>query len=214
MQRRVFLSAAAFSLAPIGLVSAADRRLFAAKMVPEDVTTPVDSQASGEATFTLDLATLRLRWDITWRDLSSPAIGAHLHGPGHLFTNALPLVDLAPRGIRNPLHGEAVIDEALLQYMIMTWAYVNLKTQRSPDGEIRAPVVISQRLLGMISMSSGRLMPQSTLGSSILQAAITCVFGAQLDSKAAAAAPSNQARILGPPRCIAWRPTREVRLSH
>ena len=127
-------------MAPGGLVRAADRRLFAAKMVPEDETFPVDSKATGEAKFILDLDTLKLRWDITWRDVSSPAIGATIHGPGQAFTNALALVDLAPRGIRNPLQGEAVLDEALVQYMITTWSYVNLKTQRYPNGEIRGQI--------------------------------------------------------------------------
>src|SRR4051812_15441924 len=98
MRRRVFLTAAALSVAPAGLVRAAERRLFAAKMVPEDETFPVDSKASGEAKFTLELETLKLRWEITWRDLSSPAIGAQIHGPGQAFTNALALVDLAPKG--------------------------------------------------------------------------------------------------------------------
>lgn len=140
MRRRVFLSAAALTVAPAGLVRAAERRLFVAQMVPEDVTTPVESKARGEAKLTLELATLKLRWDITWRDLSSPPVGISLNGPGQLFTNALPLVDLAPRGIRMPLQGEAVIDEALVQYMITTWAYVNLKTQRYPNGEIRGQI--------------------------------------------------------------------------
>ena len=100
----------------------------------------VQSQGSGRGEFKLDIPTQRLSWKITYAGLTSRVTGVHMHGPGQMGTNGLPFLDLAPNGIRMPLEGSAEVTEAQVQYMISTWAYVNITTERYKDGEIRGQV--------------------------------------------------------------------------
>ncbi len=140
--RGLFL--AFFLLALVGQAGPADAaakvRYFYADLVSDEETFPVESKGKGHAEFTLDLDTLRLSWKVTFSGLTSKAIGVKIHGPAQMFTNGVPVVDMAPKGVTNPLEGSAIVEEALVQYIISTWAYINISTEKYKDGEIRGQI--------------------------------------------------------------------------
>ena len=120
--------------------AAAKVRYFYADLVSDEETFPVESKGRGHAEFTLDLDTLRLSWKVTFSGLTSKATAVKIHAPAQMFTNGVPVVDLAPKGVSNPLEGSAVVEEALVQYIISTWAYINISTEKYKDGEIRGQI--------------------------------------------------------------------------
>jgi hypothetical protein len=133
-----------FLLALIGQASsahaAAKVRYFYADLVSDEETFPVESKGKGHAELTLDLETLRLSWTVTFSGLTSKPTAVKIHGPAQMFTNGVPVVDMAPKGVSNPLRGSAVIEESLVQYILSTWAYINISTERYKDGEIRGQI--------------------------------------------------------------------------
>ena len=121
-------------------------RVFNADLNAWNQTRLTESPANGMADFTLDLATLTLSWDVTFKGLISTPIAASLHGPSQPGANGLPFIDLAPNGIISPLRGSAVVNEAQVQYLLAGWTYVNITTEKWPYGEIRGQLDVGPRL--------------------------------------------------------------------
>lgn len=115
-------------------------RLFYSEMSAANQTVLTDSPATGNAEFRLDLATLELTWTLNYRDLTSPAVGIHIHGPAQPGTNAPPMLDLAPQSKESPLNGAVKVTEAQVQYMLQGWSYVSIHTSKFPEGEIRGKI--------------------------------------------------------------------------
>jgi hypothetical protein len=115
----------------------AGARDFHADLAAEWQTRYTESAATGRADVHLDLATLTLSWTITWRDLSGAPRSLALHAPAQPGANGAKVLDLAPRGLRSPVRGSAVITAAQAQYLLYGWSYVNLASTRFPAGEIR-----------------------------------------------------------------------------
>jgi hypothetical protein len=103
------------------------------------------SPATGRADFQLDLTTLTLTWTVEFDKLTAKPIAASLHGPAQPGANGLAFVDLAPKGIRSPLTGSAVLTEAEVQYLLAGWTYVNITTEKFPFGEARGQVDVGPR---------------------------------------------------------------------
>lgn len=95
----------------------------------------------GCALFTLDRATLRLDWSVTYGRLTSTPTGVHVHGPQTPGGNAGVLFDLAPNGLASPVAGSIVLNEAQLAYLLTGRTYVNLHTTRYPPGELRGHIM-------------------------------------------------------------------------
>jgi len=110
---------------------------FYAELSPDEQSATTESPGRGRADFLLDRETVRLSWTVTYRDLTSPATGAHIHGPQRPGANAGIQIDLAPKGLRLPLEGAAVLTDAQLEYLLSGRMYVNIHTVKYPDGELR-----------------------------------------------------------------------------
>ena len=102
----------------------------------------VDTLASGSGTATLDTGTNLLSWDITYQDLSGPAIAAHFHGAAANCGEAGVQVTILPGG--GPPAGVIVGSDTLgagqvADLLAGLW-YVNIHTSNHPGGEIRGRV--------------------------------------------------------------------------
>jgi hypothetical protein len=96
-----------------------------------------DSPGKGHIEFVLERKTLKLSWKLTYANLTSPPTSVSLHGPQTPGGNAGVVVNLSPKGVTNPLEGEAIINDGILAYLMSDRLYVNLFTTKYKDGELR-----------------------------------------------------------------------------
>ena len=122
-------------------VAATDRIQFVTNLDGGQETPPVETIANGSGMIYLDRASRKLLWEISYNDLSSPVTGAHFHGPVGPGVAAGVQLKLAPtNATTNRLVGEATLtDEQMRQVLAGLW-YVNIHTEKYPDGEIRGQV--------------------------------------------------------------------------
>ena len=114
--------------------------LFQADLTADEQTATVNSPGRGRAEFSLDRATLRFSWKVTYGRVTSRVLGVSVNGPQRPGTNAGVQIDLAPRGPAPALQGSAVLTEAQLDYLLAGRMYVNLRSARYPDGELRGQI--------------------------------------------------------------------------
>ena len=99
-----------------------------------------DSAGQGMGDITLDTATKKLTWTVTSSGLSGEPTAAHFHGPAAAGENAGPVVDIS-KAIAS---GSAEItDQHLADLQSGKW-YLNVHTEKFPDGEIRGQVEKAQ----------------------------------------------------------------------
>jgi hypothetical protein len=122
-------------------VTATDRIQFVTNLDGGQETPPVETIANGSGMVYLDRAAKKLLWDISYNDLSSPVTAAHFHGPVGPGVAAGVQLKLAPtNATTNRIVGEATLtDEQMRQVLAGLW-YVNIHTEKHPDGEIRGQV--------------------------------------------------------------------------
>jgi CHRD domain len=121
---------------------ATDSRIeFVANLDGRQETPPVATVANGSGAIMVDRATRRLYWDVTYNNLSSPVTGAHFHGPSGPGVAADVQVPVdVPTGATERIRGEAELtDEQMRDVLAGLW-YLNIHTERYPDGEIRGQV--------------------------------------------------------------------------
>ena len=137
--------AVAILLLPVAtLATAADSAgppvRFYADLSPDEESTTTVSPGTGRADFSLERATLRLSWRVTYSKLTSGVIGAAVHGPQRPGTNAGVQLDMGAKGFAPPLVGSAVLTDAQLQYLLAGRMYVNIRSRKYPDGELRGQI--------------------------------------------------------------------------
>ncbi len=114
---------------------------FFADLSADEESAVTESPGAGRVEFVLDRKTLRLTWQVTFRKLTTPPTGLHVHGPQTPGGEAGILFELAPpRGLRDGVSGEKILDDGLLGYLVQDRLYVNLQTRKYPAGELRGPV--------------------------------------------------------------------------
>ena len=114
---------------------------FFADLSADEESAVTESPGAGRVEFVLDRKTLRLSWKVSFRKLTTAPIGLHVHGPQTPGGEAGILFELAPpRGLRDGVSGEKLLDDGLLGYLVQDRLYVNLQTRRYPAGELRGPV--------------------------------------------------------------------------
>jgi hypothetical protein len=103
-------------------------------------TPPGNSPATGYAWMRFDAATNTLTWTVEYAGLTGPANGAHFHGPGVRGMNSPVVVPLGT-AFASPIQGTVVLTPAqATQFLGGRW-YLNIHTQRFPNGEIRGQAV-------------------------------------------------------------------------
>ena len=77
-----------FALCLVSGAAQAETKIFKATLSGASEVPPTTSTGTGAATVTLDTATGKLSWDVTYSGLSGPAMAAHIHGPADPGQNA------------------------------------------------------------------------------------------------------------------------------
>ena len=96
-----------------------------------------ESPGLGHADFTLERATLRFSWKVTFSKLIGKVTGVRIYGPQTPGGNAGVLVDLGGGGLTSPVEGFAVLNDGQLRYLVTDRMYINVTTTKYPAGEIR-----------------------------------------------------------------------------
>jgi len=99
---------------------------------------PPPSGGGGSGTVTYDDATNLLSWNITFSNLSGPAVAAHFHGPATPAENAGVIVTIGD--LTSPSVGSQVITEADEAQLLGGDWYINYHTSACGGGEIRGQV--------------------------------------------------------------------------
>jgi hypothetical protein len=109
---------------------------FTAKLNGASETPPNDAKGTGNAVVSLDTATKKITWKVTYSGLSGPATMAHFHGPAPAGKAAGVAVPLTPP-LASPVRGSATLTDAQVGDLKGGQWYVNIHTAAHPDGELR-----------------------------------------------------------------------------
>jgi hypothetical protein len=118
----------------------AETMTFTAELKGSNEVPPTDSAATGTAEVTVDTDSKKLSWTVTSSGLSGDPAAAHFHGPAVVGANAGPVVDISASIAK----GTADITDAQLAELQTGKWYLNIHTQKFPDGEIRGQVEKAQ----------------------------------------------------------------------
>jgi len=132
---------------------------------------PTSSRGNGFGLFTL--IGKELAFDISYLDLSSPLISAHLHGPAPSSGTADVLIDLAPAhvdafGTSGRFVGKVTLTPAQLAAVTDSKTYVNLHTANFTGGEVRGqvrPIITGTPFSAELTGAAERPVPVSTPAS-------------------------------------------------
>jgi Cu/Zn superoxide dismutase len=111
----------------------AEQMNFTADLTAGAEVPPTDSQATGTADVTVDTDAMTVSWTVEVKDLSGDPVAAHIHGPAATDENAPPVIDMSEA----IMAGDADISQEQIDAMKDGKYYVNVHTEKYPDGEIR-----------------------------------------------------------------------------
>jgi hypothetical protein len=132
------VQAAAQAAAP-----AANPTTLVARLSGQSTVPPNDSTATGNLQASLDRQTRVLTWTLSTQGLSTPAVGAALHGPAMPGENA-PVA--APLQLGKGVEGGTVtLTAAQVDDLMAGRWYVNVLTAAVPSGEIRGQLMVGVR---------------------------------------------------------------------
>ena len=120
----------------LGPSAFAETVMYKATLTASAVIPANDSKGSGKADMTFDTATKKLSWKVSFDKLTGEPIAAHFHGPAGPKDNAGPVVDVTA----NIKDGSATITDAQVADLAAGKWYLNVHTEKFPDGEIRGQV--------------------------------------------------------------------------
>jgi len=99
----------------------------------------ITSKGHGTVTATLDTATNKFTYHVTYSGLTGPATAAHFHGPADPGGNAGPQVPVNG-SVASPINGEATITADQAKQLLDGKWYFNVHTKANGGGEIRGQV--------------------------------------------------------------------------
>ncbi|VFU08879.1 CHRD domain-containing protein [Methylocella tundrae] len=140
--RRVLFVAAALSGLAWGAVASAAPMSISVPLTGAEQVPPVQTSGKGTAQLTYDPDTRVVTWTVEFSELSGPATMAHFHGPAMAGKNAPPTIWLTKKGSMadSPIKGEATLMPEQAQEFTSGQWYINVHTEKNPDGEIRGQV--------------------------------------------------------------------------
>jgi hypothetical protein len=108
-----------------------------ADLKASEETPPTESSGAGTADVTLDTDANKVSWKITYDGLTGDPTAAHFHGPAKAGEKAPPVVDISA----NIKEGSADISADQAKMIREGNTYINIHTEKYPDGEIRGQVL-------------------------------------------------------------------------
>lgn len=116
----------------------AEMLTFKTEMLGSTGVPATDSAGKGTAEVTVDTDTKKVSWTMSVEGLSGDATAAHAHGPASATESAPPVIDMSGDMM---MKGSADITEAQWTDMKAGKYYVNVHTEKFPDGEIRGQLM-------------------------------------------------------------------------
>jgi hypothetical protein len=103
------------------------------------------SGGTGSATVTVDPATNKITWNVTFSGLTGAATAVHIHGPAPVGKNAGVMIWLSTKGqpAASPVTGSGSLTAAQVSDLQNGQCYVNVHTAKNPGGEIRGQLAAS-----------------------------------------------------------------------
>lgn len=114
---------------------------FSAQLNGRNTVPRSSSSAQGTLVAVLNRKTGLLRWKINFEGLSGPVRSAQFHGPAMDGEVAGPRVVLGQRNMVSPNEGRALLTPSQRADLLAGQWYVNLTTERYPEGEIRGQLI-------------------------------------------------------------------------
>lgn len=127
-----------------GQASPSNINMVASLDVAQEIPAPtgVPADAGGSALIAYDAEDNLLGWNISWDNLSGPAVGMHFHGPAGLGETAGVQVNIGDiSGLTSPSIGSTTISDELESQLLAGDWYINIHTAANGPGEIRGQVV-------------------------------------------------------------------------
>ena len=134
------VAALAVSMMFAAATAQAEMMKFTTEMTGTAAVPPTDSAATGTAEVTLDTEAKTVTWVYTHTGLSGDMTAAHIHGPATVTEAAPPVIDTTTETMK----GTAPITDAQAAELIAGKYYLNVHTEKFPDGEIRGQLVLMQ----------------------------------------------------------------------
>jgi hypothetical protein len=136
---RTSLLVAAFTIGCLSAASAATID-FRATMSGKAEVPPTTTTGSGDVLATLDTASKKLSYTMTYVGLSGPATAAHFHGPAAAGANAGVVVPIGTNP-PSPSTGSVTLTDAQITDLEAGNWYANVHTEANKGGEIRGQMV-------------------------------------------------------------------------
>ena len=113
---------------------------FSARLSGADAVPSSDSAGQGELVAVLNRRTGLLQWKLNFSGLSGPVRSADFHSPG-MGGEIAPRVLSLGRAVQSPAEGRAMLSPRQRADLLAGQWYVNLPTERYPDGELRGQLI-------------------------------------------------------------------------
>ena len=113
---------------------------FSARLDGGSAVPPAASAGQGELVAVLNRNTGLLQWRLSFSGLSGPVRGGHFHSPGMAGEVADPVLSLG-RTVLSPSEGRAMLTPRQRASLLAGQWYVNLRTARHPEGELRGQLI-------------------------------------------------------------------------
>ena len=141
--KRTLIALAAVAVAALVSVSLATGKgqaktvkLSAVLNVAQETDHPKGTKAGASGTFSATITGTKLKWTLTWKNLTGKATQAHVH-VGKRGVSGNVLVPLCPPGCTSPNHGSWTLTKANVKLIEGGGTYVNVHTTKNNLGEIR-----------------------------------------------------------------------------
>ncbi|MEQ1779895.1 MAG: CHRD domain-containing protein [Hyphomonadaceae bacterium] len=99
---------------------------------------PSATAGTGMGMFMFEPSTHTLTYDVTFSNLTGPAVAAHIHGPVAEGGKGPPVVPFPSAA--SPIKGTATLTDAQAADLAAGKYYVNIHTAANPGGEIRGTI--------------------------------------------------------------------------
>lgn len=113
---------------------------FSARLTGQSTVPTSDSAAQGELVAVLNRKTGLLQWRLSFSQLSGPVREAQFHSPAMGGEVAAPVLAVG-RNIVSPYEGRAMLTRRQRADLLAGQWYVNLRTARWPEGELRGQLI-------------------------------------------------------------------------
>ena len=127
------VSVAIATCAMFALPASAEMKNYTIDLTADAEIPPTESSATGTADVTVDTDAKTVSWTVTVENLTGEATAAHIHGPATKDENASPVIDMSD----SVMEGSADITDEQISELEAGKYYVNVHTEKYPDGEIR-----------------------------------------------------------------------------